>query len=127
VAIILVATPFSQIKDPDIIPRYGKGCRDVALSRGYDGMATPLGTLGQGLVVCLFMLCIVGFCFLFCYEWFTLFKSLSMHLYILSCMVYWIWIRFYYILSCMTFITILFRAHTLNFKLGGGLTTCLMT
>jgi len=116
---------FTKTKTPKSIPRSGKGRRDVAFSRGCDMMATPSGTLGLGLAVCLFMLCIIGFCF--CYEWFTTFKSFSLHLYILSCMVYWIWIRFYYILSGITFITIFFRAHTLNFKLDGGLAACLMT
>ena len=53
---------FHKTKTPTSIPATKKGRRDVELLRGYDRMATPLGTLGLGLVVCLFMLCIVGFC-----------------------------------------------------------------
>jgi hypothetical protein len=53
---------FHKTKTPTSIPATRKGRRDVELSRGYDRMATPLGTLGLGLVFCLLMLCIVGFC-----------------------------------------------------------------
>ena len=114
-------------KKPDMNPRSREGSlRRRAPLRGCNRMATALGTLGLGLVICFFMLCLVGFCFL--YEWFTLFQSFSMHLYILPYMVYWIWIRSCCILSCMTFIfTIFLRAHTLNFKLSWGLAACLMT
>ena len=54
-------------------------------SRGCDRMATPLGTLGLSLVIVFFiiMLCVVVF---FTMND-TLFKSFSMHLYILSYMV----------------------------------------
>ena len=56
---------FHKTKTLTSIPATGKGRRDVEFFRGYDMMATTLGTLELGLVVCLFMLCIVGFCFLF--------------------------------------------------------------
>jgi hypothetical protein len=47
-----------------------------------DGDST--GNLGLGLVICLFMLC---YWFLFSYMNDTLFKSFSMHLYVLSYMI----------------------------------------
>jgi len=47
---------FHKTKTPTSIPATREGRLDVELSRGYDRMATPLGTLGLGLVVCLFML-----------------------------------------------------------------------
>jgi len=86
-------------------------------------MATPLGTLGLGLVVCLFMLCIVGF-FSFCYKWLNTLACIFT-----SCHAWYIGYgyRFYCILSCITFIIIFLRAHTLNFKLGRELAACLMT
>jgi hypothetical protein len=113
-------------KNPEIkFPAPGRVCHDAALMRGCNRMATPLGTLGLGLVIFLLMLCFVVFLFAMNK---TLFKSFSMRLYILSCMVYWIWVRSYGIMSCIIFIIIIFlMAHTLNFKLSRGLATCLMT
>jgi len=70
-------------KDPEI--NRGSPRRHAPL-RGCDRMANPLGTLGLGLVICLFMLCIVGFCFFilmilclkalaciftFCHTWYS--------------------------------------------------------
>ena len=112
-----------QTNTPTSIPRSRKGHLDVELSREYDRMATSLGTIGIGLVVFLFMLCIIGFCFLFAMNGLLWLKDLE-------CIFisYHAWYRFYYILSCITFIIIIFfRSYTLNFKLGGGLIACLMT
>jgi hypothetical protein len=79
-------------------------------------MATPLGTLGLSLVI-VFLLCYVLLFFFIIIMNDTLFKSFSMHLYILSYMVW----------SCITLLLFFLRAYTLNFKLSGGLTACLMT
>jgi len=81
----------TKILDGDSIIHKTKKTRNqsraAAPPRGCDRMATPLGTLGLGLVICLFMLCIIGFYFLFFYMNDTLFKSFNMHLYILSYMI----------------------------------------
>ena len=68
---------FDKTKTPTPTPATRKGRRDVELSRGYDRMATPLGTLGLGLVVYLFMLCIVGFCSLFAMSGLLCLKALT--------------------------------------------------
>ena len=81
-----------------------------------DRMATPLGTLGLSLVIVFFiMLCVVVF--LFYYEWFTLFKSFSMHLYI----------SIIHDVVIHHFIIFFLESAHIKFKLSGGLAACLIT
>jgi len=118
--------PFSQNKDPNTNPCYEDGSpRRRALGRvRQDGDSTgePWIKLGN----CFFVLCHV---LLFFLLWMILcLKALACIF--TSCHVWYIryGYRFYCILSCITcIITILLRAHILNFKLGGGLAACLMT
>jgi hypothetical protein len=65
-------------------PEINRGLLRSAARVRQDGDSA--GELGLGLVICLFMLSVVGFCFFF-YMNDTLFKSFSMHLYIPSYMI----------------------------------------